>query len=122
MNVFTKLGKFLIHFSKEERDAQEHALKITTKAKELLESGVVLTIEKVIGGDVEKYAPAVVALVEKLIKILSNDTISKDIEMVGASLGRFGALLTQEMHGRKHPNLRDYVWIFETIFHIKKGK
>jgi len=114
-NILTRIGITIEHFSESERKAQAQAAAITTKAKALLSNPLTLTVEAVFP-EAAAAAPAVTAIVDRLCKTLANPVVSNDLDLVAATLGRYGALLTAELDSHAHKTIGDYVVIFESLF------
>lgn len=117
-NIFIRLGLDIERFSKSERAAQAKAEQITTMAKNLLASPEALTVEAIFP-EAANAAPMVNALVNKLCVLLKSPVIADDLDMVSATLGRYGALLTAEFDNHAHKTIGDYVVIFENLYNGK---
>lgn len=117
-NLLTRLGISIEHFSIEERAAQAKAEVLTTKAKALVESKAVLTLEAITG--TEQYGAAADLLLTRLCTILASPVVADDLDMISGTLGRWGAMLTAEFHNHEHSTLSDYVRIFEDLFALNK--
>lgn len=118
-NIFARWGLNIHHFSESERKAQATAQQITSTAKTILQSKAALTVEALTPHGLEIGTAALVVVTE-FADLLNSPVIGNSLDAIEGLLGRFGAQLTMELHGREHATIGDYVIVFESLFHLGK--
>jgi uncharacterized protein YdgA (DUF945 family) len=112
----------LDQFSKEKRIAVEKATAISNQIKALLQSGEVVTLEKITG--TEALGEGALKLLDGFIKLINSAALDNIEQLTDSLLSGIGSNLSAFYHDGEvlvH-GISEWIHTFETIYHLLKKK